>query len=238
MPKKDDTDNKMQGGSKDDSARFLLETDFENWTVSQMSDYFRSKTTDLGDYSELFEKHKIDGKIAHRLKDGDLKEMGIDSVGDRLRIIQEIEKIQQAQVQKNREKVVWEGKEKLYFNGFEKCVSTCCGCCPDDPSTFKLTGTHLVITTVNPLRCGPFPCCYGTKYEIDHVDLSTISDADVKGVPPSCWQACCCGATQEHVHVKTDSGETKILRLPMEEGSVVGRKILNQMEVAQRMERS
>jgi hypothetical protein len=68
--------------------------------------------------------------------------------------------------------------------------------------------------------------------------LSSIADADVKGVPPSCCQACCCGATQEHVHIKTKEGENKVLKLPKEEGATVSRKILNQIEVAQRMERS
>lgn len=227
------------GGSKDKSDQFLLESDFNDWTCDQLAEYFKTRIGTLGgDYSELVQKHRIDGKVAHRLTDNDLKEMGVTSVGDRLRIMQEIEQITKIQDQKDREKVLWEGREELFFNWWDRCLGTCCGCCPVDPSTYQLTGTHLVIKTVNPLRCGPIRCCFGTKYTIDNVDLSNVNDADVKGVPPSCLQACCCGKTQEHIYVKTSSGETKLLKLPREEGAGVSRKILNQVEIMQRMERN
>ncbi|CAB9531125.1 expressed unknown protein [Seminavis robusta] len=233
------TAKKKDSGSKDVSDMFLLNTNFEAWTCDQLAEYFKQKTGDLGgDYSELIFNHKIDGKIAHRLKESDLKDMGISNVGDRLRIMQEIEKIEKAYEQKKREQVVWEGKEVLFFNWWDRALSTCCGCFPEDASTYKLTGAHLVIKTVNPLRCGPIRCCFGTKYTIDNVDLSNVTDVDVKGVPPSCCQQCCCGATQEHVFVKTNAEATKVLKLTKEEGSSVSRKILNQVELMQRMERS
>lgn len=77
------------------------------------------------------------------------------------------------------------------------------------------------------------------KYHIDNVDLSSVTDADVKGVPPNCCQQCCCGLTQEHIYVKANGGtETKVLKLQREEGATVSRKILNQVEVMQRMERN
>ena len=77
------------------------------------------------------------------------------------------------------------------------------------------------------------------KYHIDNVDLSNVTDADVKGVPPNCCQQCCCGHTQEHIYVKANGGaETKVLKLPKEEGAAVSRKILNQVEIMQRMERN
>ena len=141
--------------------------------------------------------------------------------------------------QKDREKVIWTGKEELYFTCWDKCLSTCCGCCPDDPDIYKLTGTHLSIKHVDVPRCGPIRCCCGTKYHIDNVDLSHVTDVDINGVPPSCCQQVCCGKKQEHVVVKSSGGqETKVLKLTKEEGSVCCRKILNAVEVMQRMERS
>lgn len=227
------------GGAKDLSDRFLLETNFSEWTCEQLGEYFHSRTGDLGsDYSEMIQNHRIDGKVAHRLKDEDLKEMGMKKVGDRLRIMQEIEKIKNIQDQKDREKTVWTGKEKRFFNWWDRALATCCGCCPYDPEYYTLTGTHLVIKTNDPLRVGPIQCCFGHKYHIDNVDLSNVVDADVKGVPPSCCQACCCGKTQEHIYVRTNDGEIKIMKLSQEEGAVVSRKILNQVEQMQRIERN
>ena len=228
------------GGSLDSSEMFLLETPFDEWTTDQLAHYFKTKADVLGgDYAEMIAKHRITGKVCHRLKDEDLKEMGVSNVGDRLTIMEEIDKITRVQQQKDREKAIWEGREELYFNWWDKCVSTCCGCCPDDPDMYKLTGTHLTIKHIDPVRCGPIRCCCGMKYHIDNIDLSNVTDADVKGVPPSCCQQCCCGKTQEHIYVKANGGtETKVMKLTKEEGATVARKILNQVEVMQRMERN
>ena len=220
---------------------FLLEINFCDWSPQQLADYFKQRTTKMGggDYSEMILKHKIDGKVAHRLKDGDLLQMGVTSVGDRLRIMEEIDKLERSLQQKAREKVLWSGKEELYFTWFAQCCSACCGCCPDDPAEYSLTGAHLTITTHQPMRCGPVRCCCGHRYEIDNVDLSHVTDADVVGDPPSCCQqVCCCGKPQEKIHIRTRDDGDKILRLKKQEGAAVARKILNQVEVMQRMERS
>ena len=228
-------------GALDQSSNFLVQTDFNQWSTQDLADYFKSRMGDLGqDYSEMMLKHNIDGKVAHRLKDNDLKDMGVTSVGDRLRIMQEFEKIERIQQQKNREKVIWQGKEVLYFTWWDQCLKTCCGCCPDDPDIYTLTGAHLTIKHTDPYRCGPIRCCFGHKYEIDNIDLSNVTDADVKGVPPTCCQqVCCCGKPQEHIYLKTNiDAKEKIMKLEKEVGANVSRKILNQVEIMQRMERS
>lgn len=218
------------------SEYLMSDVPFEKWNSQQLADYVSSKG--LGDYSEMMMENNITGQVAHRLTDSDLTEMGITKVGDRLKMMQALESLKKAQQQQKREQVLWEGKEVLYFSCWDKACSTCCGCCPDDPSTYKLTSTHLEIKTVEQFRIGPITCCCGHSYEIDNVDLSGINDADVKGVPPSCWQQCCCGATQEHVCIKTSSEGDKILKLPEGEGQTVARTIKNQVEVMQRMERN
>ena len=130
----------------------------------------------------------------------------------------------------------------LYFSWVHRLCATGCGCCPNDPSTYSLRQNHLEIKTVNPCRFGPIACCScccGPKYEIDSVNLSQITDADVKGVPPNCIaQTCCCGETQEHVVITTKAEGAKILRLKKNEGQQVARRIKNQVETMQVMERS
>jgi hypothetical protein len=117
-------------------------------------------------------------------------------------------------------------------------MSSLGGCCPDDPSEYSLTGTHLVIKTVQPQRCGPIKCCcVGAEYNIDNIDLTHITDADVKGDRPPCTQeVCCCAKSLDVLTIKTSNGE-KVMKLHMGEGEAVSKKILNQVEEAQQMER-
>lgn len=219
-------------------SEYLLSDDpLKAWTAQKLSEYIAAKG--LGDYSEFFLEHNIDGKVAHRLDDSNLKEMGVSKVGDRLKLLEALEALKKAQQQQTREVTIWEGEEVLYFSCYQRLCSTCCGCCPEDPSQYKLQNANLEIKLVEHNRCGPCVCCYGHKYTIDHIDLSQITDADVEGVPPTCFQqCCCCGATQEWVHIKTSSEGEKILKLHTQEGQVAVRKIKNQVEIMQRMERS
>eukprot|EP00543_Licmophora_paradoxa_P006327 CAMPEP_0202449310 /NCGR_PEP_ID=MMETSP1360-20130828/8049_1 /ASSEMBLY_ACC=CAM_ASM_000848 /TAXON_ID=515479 /ORGANISM="Licmophora paradoxa, Strain CCMP2313" /LENGTH=219 /DNA_ID=CAMNT_0049067189 /DNA_START=20 /DNA_END=679 /DNA_ORIENTATION=- len=209
---------------------------FQEWDAHELAEYIRSKG--LADYCETFESNNVSGAVAHRLTDSDLKDMGITKVGDRLLLMQALETVKKAQKQLDREKVIWEGTEVLYFSCYDQNCSTCCGCCPDDPSEYKLRSNQLEIKTVDPCRVGPIRCCCFSSYQIDNVDLSGIQSADVEGVPPGCFHQICCGAPQEHIHVLTSGEGEKILKLKQDEGQEVARKIKNQVEAMQRMERS
>jgi hypothetical protein len=211
---------------------------FESWEATEVAAWL--KTKDLGQYEETFITNNINGNVAPNLTEANLAEMGVSVVGDRIRIIQALNTLKKSQVQHDREKIIWEGEEVLYFSCFDRCCSTCCGCCPVEPSQYKLRSNVLEIKTITPCRCGPVNCCCGSSYEIDNVDLSNVQDTDVHGVPPSCLnQTCCCGATQEHLHVQTTNDEDdKILKLGKGEGQKVARTIKNQVETMQRMERS
>jgi len=215
-----------------------MDEQFKQWDSLKLSQYLTAKG--LGDYAEMFLENSIDGKVAHRLDDQNLKEMGVSKVGDRLKLMEALEALKKAQQQQARELVIWEGKELLYVSWFDRICKTCCGCFPDDPSMYKLTNSHFEIKLVQPRRCGPCKLpCLSKQYHIDNVDLSHITDADVKGVPPSCFhQCCCCGKVQEHVILTTSVEGNKVLKLPKGEGQVAARKIKNQVEVMQRMERS
>ena len=211
--------------------------DFSNWDPTKVAAYLKEKA-DLGEYYEMILNHKISGEVAPRLSDQDLKEMGIASIGDRKRFIKALEDLQKHQRRLDREKVVWEGQEVLWFSCWEACCTTCCGCFPVDPATYKLTGTHLIIKTHYPPRCGPVRCCCATEFDVDNTDLTHLVDADVKGLSPPCWQQiCCCGKPRDHIEIKTNGDGEKLLKLEKGQGEVVAKKILNQVEEAQQMER-
>lgn len=78
------------GKSKDgarDNSKYNNDLDaisgYETWTSMQLANYFAKNG--LGEYHEVLTMHKITGKIAPLLTDTDLKDMGINIVGDRCR---------------------------------------------------------------------------------------------------------------------------------------------------------
>jgi hypothetical protein len=211
--------------------------DFAKWDATQMASYLKAKA-DLGDYYEMIVEHKVTGEVAPRLTDADLKEMGIASIGDRKRFSKALSGLQKEHRKQEREKVLWEDEEVLWFSCWEAGCVTCCGCCPQDPAQYSLTGTHLIIKTIKPCRIGPIPCCCQHEYDVDNIDLTHVTDADVKGKPPPCCQqVLCCAKAQDHITIKTTSDGTKVLVLHKGKGEVISRKILNQVEEAQKMER-
>ena len=223
----------------------LIDKQFELWSSQEVASYLQSKGDIPNNYSELFQSHKIDGSIAYRLTDADLKDMGIITIGDRHRILKVLENLKKAKEQQTRETILWTGQEVLYWSCHDKCCSTCCGLCKDDPEVYTLRNNYLEIKRPDYNRCGSFKCCFGHSYEIDNIDLSNVEDVDIVGIAPPCIQQCCCNAkTQEHIKIKTrvDSrrgrNNSKILKLNKPEGENVSRKIKNQVEIMQMMERN
>mmetsp|Transcript_2971 Transcript_2971/g.6671 ORF Transcript_2971/g.6671 Transcript_2971/m.6671 type:complete len:221 (+) Transcript_2971:193-855(+) len=219
-------------------SEYLIKKNFEEWTAHELSSYIKGKSG-LQNYGEMFERENISGKVAPRLTEHDFKEMGVDRIGDRHALKAAIDTLAKAKASQDREKVLWEGEEVLYFSCWQACCTTCCGCCPNIPDTYTLRYNSLEIKHDDPCLCGPCRCCCGHKYLIDHVDLSNVKDIDVEGVPPPCFQQCCCGAQpQEHVHIRTNNEGDKVLVLRKGPGQEVARKIKNQVETMQMMERN
>ena len=218
----------------------LVDTDFTKWTTAEVSAFIQSKK-EIGNYAEMFYKHKIDGAIAHRLSDSDLKEMGVFAIGDRHRIMMALEQLKGAKEQKDREKILWKGEETLYWSSCHRCCSTCCYMCNEDLEAYTLRYNYLEIRRPDLNRCGPIKCCFGHSYQIDTIDLSNVRDVDLEGVPPPCIQQCCCCAKeQEHVRVNLlePKNGCELMRLQKGDGQVVSRKLKNQVEIMQVMERS
>mmetsp|Transcript_22193 Transcript_22193/g.33219 ORF Transcript_22193/g.33219 Transcript_22193/m.33219 type:complete len:222 (-) Transcript_22193:288-953(-) len=209
---------------------------YELWSPDAVADYFEKKG--LGDYREVLIHHKISGKILPQLTDTDLKDMGIEIVGDRCRFRDLIKHTSRMGRQIQRTKVIWKGEEQLWFSAFEHCCSTCCYLMPEDPSTYTLTNSHLKVKMVNPYRCGPcrLSCC--NEYSINNIDLSQVEDIDQHGIPaPFCQECFCCGSGKDVLDVKYNNGQYVGIVLSQDEGEKISSLLLNQVEEAQLIDR-
>lgn len=213
---------------------------FHNWDEDKLGSYFRKRG--LGSYSPMLKQHKITGHLAPQLVDSDLKEMGVSVVGDRLMFRHYIKELARRQRFTKRIEPLWEGEERIFINECDKQCATCCGTCPVDPSTYKLTKNHLKVKRVTPARCGPIrlPCC-GATYVSNNIDLSKVDDVDVTGVPAPCiHRTCCCSSGKDMIEVESrfEKGGKVFLTLVEGQGETVANLILNQVEESQKMERS
>jgi hypothetical protein len=81
-----------------------------------------------------------------------LKQMGVETVGDRKRVMDAIATLKKAKAIKEREKVLWTGIEIRFVSCWEWCCETCCGCCPQDAEEYTLRSNHLEIKKPNLVR--------------------------------------------------------------------------------------
>eukprot|EP00934_Nitzschia_sp_Nitz4_P003226 Nitzschia sp. Nitz4//scaffold193_size40683//17234//20681//NITZ4_007499-RA/size40683-processed-gene-0.12-mRNA-1//1//CDS//3329540279//3216//frame0 len=214
-------------------------SDFHEWDEEKLGNFFQQRG--LGQYGPVLRQHKITGVLAPLLSDNDLKEMGIQIVGDRLMFRHHLKTLARTQRYNKRMEGLWEGEERLFFSGCDRACFTLGGLCPVDPSTYKLTTNHLKVKKVQPWRCGPFPLiCCGATYMHNNIDLSKVDDVDVMGVPAPCiLRTCCCAKGKDLVEIESrfEKGGKVLLSLDEGKGEVVANMILNQVEESQRMER-
>ena len=70
------------------------------------------------------------------------------------------------------------------------------------------------------------------------MDLSTVQDVDFHSIPPSCIGQLCCGMrVKDTIIIDVGTGK-KVIVLRRKEGDEVTKRIKQQVEVSQRMERS
>ena len=219
--------------SKQDSIKDLQ--DYATWDPVALSDYL--STVGLGDYGEVMINHKITGKLLPLVTNQDLTDMGISVVGDRLRFRKLIQSFSRKSRRVDRTKTIWEGTEKQYWGCLDETITTGCGCCQQDPNTYKLTRSHLILKTVQPQRLGCIKLCCCFSFDVNNVDLTSVTDTDVHGIPPPCClQVLCCANSKDEVHVEVGD-ETFILALEGGDGREACNFIMNQVEEAQVMER-
>lgn len=118
-------------------------------------------------------------------------------------------------------------------------IGTCCGCCPEDPSIYKLTPSYMKVKKNNPIRVAFITCPCHASYTINNIDLTYVDDVDVVGVPPPlCQKMICCAEGKDIVEISTKTDDGKVLLfLYRGMGEPVAEMIMNQVEEAQVMER-
>jgi hypothetical protein len=221
-----------------DSANPKDIVDYEKWTPQQIANFLTK--AGLGQYQENIIRHKISGRLAPLLTHDLLKEMGVHIVGDRLRIMAIVQALGHKARYDQRTKTFWEGTEQLYFTSLEQFCCTACGCCPADPSTYRLTSNHLRVKTVQPARIGPIRLCCCYQYTINNLDLTKVEDVDILGEPAPCGRRIlCCAPGKDRVEIMTPTapGGRMTLVLPQGEGERVTSLLLHQIEEAQLIER-
>ena len=87
---------------------------FDTWNAEQLGQYLSRQG--LAAYSKCIVQHKISGKLAPLLSDSDLKEMGIDCIGDRLRFRMIIDNLKRKSRVVDRSRCLWEGEERIFFS--------------------------------------------------------------------------------------------------------------------------
>jgi len=213
---------------------------YASWDEEKLGSYFQKQG--LGMYAPVLKKHRITGRLAPLLSDDDLKEIGVEVVGDRLMFRHHLKSLcRQARLSK-RVEALWEGEEQIFFSAWDRHCWTLCGICPVDPSTYKVTTNHIKVRRVQPVRCGPvLLCCYGATYRSNNIDLSKVDDVDVLGIPAPCVQRmCCCARGKDLVEVESrfEKGGKIMLTLEEGRGEAVANLILYQVEESQKIERS
>jgi len=103
-------------------------SDYHTWSPKQLGIFFRKRG--LGEYYDTLRKHKITGQLAPLLNDDDLKQMGIDIVGDRLMFKHHLKDLSRRERYNKRIESFWEGEERIFFSDCDKTLFTCNGFCP------------------------------------------------------------------------------------------------------------
>jgi len=240
-PNKEEIDERSRehrkgGGHTKYDDTFENVSNYENWNSAELADHFADNGLEA--YREVLIMHKISGKIAPLLNDSDLRDMGIKIVGDRCRFRLQIDSLKRKARAVQRTKVMWEGRERLFFSGCDACLGTCCGICPEDPSSYKITSSHLKVRIVTPQRCGPLTCCCCTTYAVNNIDLTNVDDVDMVTIQaPFMQQVLCCGEGKDIVDVNTTNEGKIYLTLAPGDGEIASQMLLNQIEESQVMER-
>lgn len=125
-------------------------TDFLKWTPTELTTYLTRVGVPVKD---IFIKHQISGDIISLLTDADYQRMGIESVGDCLRLKKAVSVLQRKAKVAIRSVTVWEADEYIVPNVYEYAL--CHDCCTYDTDKYKLTNSTLQLTTKSSAYC----CC-------------------------------------------------------------------------------
>lgn len=173
----------------------------------QVGQLFASKG--FTEYSHLFQQHNINGHRLLLLTPDDLREMGVNKIGDRLGMQHELSLFKSTARTVMRSSKIEEHEQVYPHNTCRWLCDTCCGLCPPQMDHYTLGTMSLKIThTYSPTVCGRRCSCLGVRVENDVHPLTQIVDVDTTNVQNGCLAV---AMTQITCHLT-----------PMSQGDTVG----------------
>jgi len=166
--------------SQSDSSAKSGHEAYQQWSPQDVANYFSGKG--YKEYANLFVEQRLTGERVVILGPTDLLDMGIDRIGDRLGIQQELRAIKATARGVSRKQVITQHTEAFHGSVSEQWFrDNCCACfCPREPAKYILMTSILKISTYHIERCCGMGCggCLGGTWKNDTIQLNRINDID------------------------------------------------------------
>jgi hypothetical protein len=183
------------------------------------------------DFVEPFSRHLIDGEVLSLMDENHLVEIGIATVGRRVKFLKTLQSLKSAARNKKRNQVVWSAEEVRSVTYCGKLYYAVC-CCVQPPEKYKMTGISLRFKSTQ----FTWPCCLalgGLTTINNNVDLTEIVDVDTETMRAPCCAPCF--GLPDRVVVEYQEGEgvapkTHVLRVAAGNGESTARLIRDQHE--------
>jgi len=145
--------------------------------------------------NEMFLANKISGKALMMLREGHLKEMGIQAIGDRVLMMEMISVLKRKKTIMENNAVLWNGSTPsggcvYQKNLLECCVSYVCPCCPIQ-TEWKVTGQGVFHKDLK--LCG--------TVSTDYMDYRFFKDLELKEE-----HLCCCFCQRYKLEMYVEGG--------------------------------
>merc|ERR1712039_104141 len=147
--------------------------------MGDVAEYFTAKG--YPEYAELWLTHRITGERAVMLTPDNLKEMGVERIGDRLGIQKELQQLKVVARRMQRNAVLATHKEAYDGPWWQEQIhkNLCFICCPIEPDEYSLTNNALKIRSYTVSRCCGTKCtCFGGVWHNDTMRLDRLVDVD------------------------------------------------------------
>lgn len=196
-----------------------------DWSVDEVVNWLI--TIGFEDVAQVFGAHSVNGRALPFISDSTLKEMGIQSIGKRIQLRNEVVKMQAIQRADWRRGVVWVGEEYR--------VCCCCAClpygfpccfqmCTGKPALYKVTNSK--INQLKSQKKFKYCPCFGHKMVSNNYDLSDVVDVNVIA------STGCCGDPVGQVAISLSSGKTAKFKVKSSEAQQAANLLINAKEEA------
>lgn len=189
--------------------------DLKDWDPKQVANYFNTITDLDADGSELrkkflqigniWEDSDITGARVVLLDSKDLRDMGVETMGVRMDLMQSMEKLKHIYRKLQRNEQIEMQHEAFAGTRIEECCVTCCFFLKRNEDTYDLRKTYIELKQREGGRCcGRFKLpCVGLIKDRDYINLQRIRDVDTVEVKQGC---CCCLINKTEIKMAVNAG--------------------------------